>query len=402
MTARGTESNVSTPTDVLCVIRHPVGGITTYMRYVYGRLDRRRLRVTVLAASGSEAESVFPKLGFAHCRFIRMDDAFGLARLGIAVARALMSGKVGLIHSQGATAGAIVSLVNVLWRIPHVITFHETFDQRTLAGRFAWLKRWLLSVLFARASRINLVSEDARQNMLEYFPRLARRQDRIVVIPNGVDIAYLEAPDTGGRNLRRELAIEDGTVVVGYLGRFMPEKGFPVLVKAMEEIVRRGRGDIKVVAVGSGAYEREYRGLVKERGLEEQFRFLAYQNDVRWIFRQIDVLAIPSLREACCLVAAEGLVLGKPVVASSCIGLREVLANTPAVLVTPNDPVRLADGLESAAKPERREQAERYRQTARAQFDAAITAARLSSLFEHVMMSVSKSGRPSKHGWREV
>lgn len=387
-------------TDLLCVVRHPVGGIATYMRYVYRRLDRSRFRVHVLAASGLEAEAVFPGLGFFDCKFIDMEGIPGLFRIAGGVFRKLVGGKIGLIHSQGATAGAIVSLVNMLWRKPHVITFHETFDDRTLSGRLAPLKREVLSFLFSRANRINLVSEDARCNMLEYFPKLRTREQKIIVIPNGVDIGYLEASDGLGRDLRRDLNIAHGSRVLGFLGRFMPEKGFPVLIDAIAKLVERGRRDVLVVAVGSGAYEREYRALVKERSLENQFRFIPYQSDVRWIFPQLDILVIPSRREAFALVAIEGLVFGRPIVASACIGLREVLAGTPAVLVMPNDPVALADGIEEAIDPLQRDRAESYRVHARKRFDVSVTAQKLAALFEEVL-SFPESESLSAAGPRE-
>ncbi len=82
--------------------------------------------------------------------------------------------------------------------------------------------------------------------------------------------------------------------------------------------------------MGWGAFIREYQAYIREKGLTEYFVFIEFQSDVRWILRQINLLAIPSFREAFGLVAVEGLVSGTPIIASNCIGLREVLKDTPA------------------------------------------------------------------------
>jgi len=374
-------------TDLLCVIRHPVGGIVTYMRYVYRQLDSRRFRVSVVSARETEAQAVFPTLGFAKCEFVRLNDGWGLVRLVAAVVRALFRGNFGLLHSQGATAGAVVAAINLFWRKPHVITFHETFDGNTLRGRMAWLKRRILSYLFSCADRVNVVSEDARRNMLEHFSRMKKVSHKIIVIPNGVDVGYLTASGDEEPDLRSRFNIEPDKIVIGYLGRFMPEKGFPVLIEAMSILVGRGRDDIVVVAVGSGAYEREYRALIRERGIESQFHFLPYQRDVRWILRQATIIAIPSLREAYPLLAIEALVLGCSIVASRCIGLRELLNGTPAEMVTPGDPGALASGIENAATLKQRRRAQEYRQLAEDRFDVRATARQLSAVFREVLAS---------------
>jgi glycosyltransferase involved in cell wall biosynthesis len=54
---------------------------------------------------------------------------------------------------------------------------------------------------------------------------------------------------------------------------------------------------------------------------------------------------MPSLWEACGLLAMETMVAGVPLIGTNCIGLREVLRDTPAVAVSPRDSVSLANEL---------------------------------------------------------
>ncbi len=378
------------PVDVLTVVRHPIGGIITYLRYVYPHLDRNRFRITIVAPTTHQASTILATIPGVRVILIKSQGSWTLARLFFRVAFSLVSGSYALWHSQGATAGALMGLFSLICRRPHVITFHETFDANSLAKHFSPLMRRMLEFFFARANVINVVSEDARSNLLEYFPKLAAMQERIVVIHNGVDVDYLTAPTPGpetNEELRQRLMIPRNTHILGYLGRFMPEKGFPVLIDAMDILARRSRDtQYVVIAVGSGAYEREYRSRIRTLGLKARFRFIEYQSDVRWLYRQVDAIVIPSLREAFALVAVEALIMGVPVVASSCIGLREVVQGSPAILVEPGNAESLATGIERSTDPELAQMANSYKQTACDTYDSRDTATRLAGLFSKLLV----------------
>lgn len=374
------------PVDILTVVRHPIGGIITYLKYVYPYLDRDRFRITVVAPATPQATSALAAMPGVRADLISPQGPWTLIRLFFRVTYRLATGSYAVWHSQGATAGMLMGLLSFVYRCPHVITFHETFDRNSLSGRFAPLKRRILAFLFARADVINVVTEDARINLIESFPELAAMQDRVVVIHNGVDVAYLTAPPTVADELRQRLKIPTDAHVLGYFGRFMPEKGFPVLIDAMNLLVRSDpETQYVVVAVGSGAYEREYRSRVRAFGLDARFRFLEYQSDVRWIYRQIDAIVIPSWREAFALVAAEALILGVPVVASSCIGLREVLQGSPAILVEPGNAESLANGIVRSMDSDLVLQTNNYAPSARETFDSSHTATKLAEVFSQLM-----------------
>ena len=59
----------------------------------------------------------------------------------------------------------------------------------------------------------------------------------------------------------------------------------------------------------------------------------------------VDVVAMPSRWEACGLLGREALAAGVPIVGGNCIGLREVLAGSPAPLVEPLDHRALGNAL---------------------------------------------------------
>jgi glycosyltransferase involved in cell wall biosynthesis len=92
-----------------------------------------------------------------------------------------------------------------------------------------------------------------------------------------------------------------------------------------------------VVAVGHGGFMREELEYVRGLGLESRFRFLPFVPDIGPTIRGCDVVVMPSLWEACPLLAMEVLCAGVPLTGSTCIGLREVLHGSPAQVVPPGD-----------------------------------------------------------------
>ena len=58
-----------------------------------------------------------------------------------------------------------------------------------------------------------------------------------------------------------------------------------------------------------------------------------------------DVVVMPSLWEACGLLAMEAMVSGVPLIGTDCVGLREVLKGTPAAVVSTKDSAALASAI---------------------------------------------------------
>ncbi len=152
-----------------------------------------------------------------------------------------------------------------------------------------------------------------------------------MAIPNGIDLTRYEHRQPTG-NLRRELGLTPDVSLFGFLGRFMPQKGFLILIEALAALARRPNARrFHLLATGSGDFVREYKAEVARRGeLNGRVTFQEHVPDVAPILRELDLLVIPSLWEACPILPMEALVSGVPVLGSDCIGLREVLRGSAA------------------------------------------------------------------------
>lgn len=380
--------------NVLNVVRFPIGGIRSYLRYTYSRLDHTAYRSTVVTSNDGEAELL--PAGMAplnvHLKTVPAHKATQRALLALALAThaLLRTRDFQLVHSQGTTAAVATALSARRFRVPHVITLHETFRAEQFEGALGGLKRWLLARLLGLADGIVAVGDDARDNLLEHLPLSARAVSRVEVIRNGVAVDTLlrEANDTRPEH-RKTLGIDDDVVLLGFIGRFMPEKGFDVLLDAVRQLTTDGRARPRfaIVAVNDGAYIREYKQQISFWGLDAYFNFAGFLPSAAGTLQELDAVIMPSRREACPLVAMEAMVLGCPLIASDCIGLREVALGTPAFSSVAGDPSSLAAAIDGfiADRLGSRSRAREYAPMARSRFGSERTAGSLAALFTRVL-----------------
>jgi glycosyltransferase involved in cell wall biosynthesis len=124
----------------------------------------------------------------------------------------------------------------------------------------------------------------------------------------------------------RKLAAETTTsrpLTIGFLARFVPEKGLHLLVDAFISLVRSGEfPNLRLLAGGylSRAYDTYVNGIrrtIKNNGLEDRIKLLGTLERAEKLdfFRQIDVFSVPATyREPKGISILEALASGVPVV----------------------------------------------------------------------------------------
>jgi glycosyltransferase involved in cell wall biosynthesis len=378
-------ANGGTRPRVLIVARWPVGGIRTHLLANYTALCAAGFRFTFVGPADASLGSL--RAGFGGIEgtgFVGVPIENRRCRLWPVVRGLLREGRFGLLHSHGATAVAHAALANLGIGVPHVATLHEPLRANQFPGWVGRFKRWALARALGQTDAIITVSADARANVFEHFPALRGRADHVLTVPNGIhldrDATLSEEP---GNDLREHLGLDAQPFLLGFLGRFMPEKGFPVLLEAVDRLVREETvRPFHLVGFGSGDFRREYQKAILRRGLEKHVSLLDFVPNVWPVLRQLDLVVMPSLWEAWPLLPMEAMAAGVPVLGSDCIGLREVLRDTPSRLVAVNDPVALADGLRAALEQPWTEAARAFAPQARLRFDNVHAVRRLTALFD--------------------
>ena len=370
---------------ILLVVRWPVGGIRTFIRYVYRHLEPELFHFTILGPKNPEMDVLAEDLQGLSVDFKEMSERPSAFEILTAIREVLRANKYDLIHSHGFTSGICAALPALLAKRPHILTSHDVINKKQFKGISGRLKKIIMSFALRSARAIHSVSYDANMNLLEYFPFLQKHTDKCITITHGIEIKRFS--EAVKRNIKFDLGIGEETFLIGFLGRFMSQKGFRYLIEAIDHLSKKSNlpRQILVVAFGDGGFVREEKQKIMEKGLMEFFRFLPFVDNAASIIKGLDVVVMPSLWEACGLLAMETLICGTPLIGTNCIGLREVLRNTPSIVVDPKDSVALADAIEQVMITDLRELFVRFSSHAQKIFDVETTAKNIRQLYLDVL-----------------
>jgi len=372
---------------VLVAVRWPLGGIRTHIAYTYPELVEAGYRFTFVAPQGETLSTFAQSLRhLGDCTFVGVPARGPKCPLWSTVRRLARQGGIGLLHSHGLTAAVHAVIANFGLGLPHLTTVHDVFRADQFRGIGGRLKRWLMARLLRRISTIVSVSEDVQANLLEYLPTLAHGPSRLLTISNGIDTRHCH--DTPPRTeLRQRLKLDRDTVILGFLGRFMEQKGFTTLLQALEKLRREGSPQRwHLVAVGSGDRRERYEREMVKRDLTGFVSMVDFVPDVLPILREFDLLVVPSLWEASSLVSMEAMSVGVPVLGSDCLGLREVLRGTSARMFVAGNADALAQGLREALDRPWPDEAARFAPQARERFDCRQYARQFRMVFDEMFV----------------
>lgn len=245
-------------------------------------------------------------------------------------------------------------------------------------------KRRLANRLLARVPRrVFTVSRDLGDHLAaEGFPRT-----RLDVIYNGIDVGDLVTPEERSR-VRRELGVEDDTLVIGTIARLDPVKDLGTLVRAVALLVPHT--PVLVVIIGDGSEGESLRALVRNTGMCESVRFLGHRDDARSWLAGCDVYANSSISEGVSLTILEAMASSLPVVATRVGGTPEVVDDTCGQLVPVRSAAAFADAVLGLARDRNRRLA--LGRAARARVEARFTLARMVDEYRCVYLDQSPVG----------
>lgn len=332
------------------VTRLNAGGVTHQILTVTEQL--RKLGYDVQIAAGRcgrrevDCSRDIIERGVQVCKLSHLSNAAGpvgdlLAFLELY--RLFRNTRPSLVHLHMFKARVLGSLAAWLAGIPVII---ETLHGNILEGYYNKLATAI--ILFAErivgwmlAQCVIAVSEGPRAELIRYGVAPARK---IKVVRYGFDFDRLLnlAPFRG--QLKAELNIPSGVVVVGIVSRLVPIKGLDDFLKAADHVVKsNGKIPIHVVIAGDGELREELEGYCKGVGIERVCRFLGWRDDIEKIYADIDVFVMSSLNEGSPVSLIEAMAAGKAIVSTGVGGIPDMLEDgVSAFLVPPKEPQALA------------------------------------------------------------
>src|SRR5262249_33609551 len=143
-------------------------------------------------------------------------------RTAMALSRFVRQNGIDVIHSHGYKSNTYALLSNFANRRFLVSTCHNWINANAKMRFYAQLDGWVLK----RFDAVVPVSRSVRDQLMQ----AGFAASVLSVVENGIDVQRFGG--TGGRSeMREEFGFEEGSFVVGTVGRLSPEKGHEVLLR---------------------------------------------------------------------------------------------------------------------------------------------------------------------------
>jgi glycosyltransferase involved in cell wall biosynthesis len=225
----------------------------------------------------------------------------------------------------------ILSLMPHRWHL--AITVRGS-DVRTIPVTQPHLARWQ-KTLFRRAESVTAVSESLRDDTLSLYPFVRASMG---VIHNAPDRRFFENSAAADPRIEREH-------FVLFVGSVSEAKGVDTLLQAWR-LIQEQIQPMHLVLVGEGEELQRMIALSKKLHIDTSVRFAGPkdQADLPLLYRNAELVVIPSLNEGLPRVALEAGACGALCVATNVGGLAEVIRDeVTGFLVAPRSPKALAD-----------------------------------------------------------
>ncbi|MBE0480241.1 MAG: GT4 family glycosyltransferase PelF [Dehalococcoidia bacterium] len=156
---------------------------------------------------------------------------------------------------------------------------------------------------------------------------------KVRVIKNGIECdRFIPGPSRNGAK-----------PTIGCFARVVPIKGITDLIRAAGIVLQKHKIDFVVVGeIQHKEYHAECLRLIKELGLQDNFKFIGHTNALEW-YHRVDIFTLSSISEGVPYALLEAMSCGLPCVCTAVGGVPEIIEDGVGFLVPPGQPEKLAE-----------------------------------------------------------
>lgn len=290
--------------------------------------------------------------GSRHSEVLQRAEAVGLQCHGIPMSRSLdfgaffgllrllREGRFDLLCTHGYKSTVMGWWAGRKVGIP-VIAFSRGYTAENVkVALYEWIERRVLQ----RLNGVICVCEAQRRRLNNW----GICNTKTWVVHNAVRVngGSKETDRNPREGALRKLGLPKNSKMVVSAGRFSPEKGHRLLIKAISMLGPKANGT-QFVICGEGPCEKELKTEARKLKIADRCHFVGFRRDLDEIFRAMDFLVLPSLTEGLPNVVLEAFANKKPVVATSVGGVPEIVRDgVNGILVPHSRSDLLAEGIE--------------------------------------------------------
>lgn len=315
-----------------------IGGVENYTYYLSRELVKLGHEVSVICANEPKSD----KKEIDGIKLKRLYYVGKIANTNItpSIPFSILKEDFDILHTQlptpwSADWSAVVSAVK---RKPLVLTYHNDIVGTGIADYIAKVYNITsLKFLLKQAAKITI----SHHNYIKFSPHLKTYQEKIMIVPPGVDTERFQPSET---------RIEETIFFLSLLDEFHRYKGLDHLLEALK-LVKKEKPQVKLKVGGGGKLLQYYREKAASLGLEDNVEFLGYVPNERIPdhYANCNLFVLPSIsasQEGFGIVLLEALASGRPVVSTNIVGIADDIEKySTGIVVKPGDTKALADAI---------------------------------------------------------
>jgi glycosyltransferase involved in cell wall biosynthesis len=271
--------------------------------------------VTVLGlcrGSGSVANAVERIVGTEH--FLIADPSEALTPTSLIkgakeLKREVARHRPDLVVLSLKQANVVGRLVLCLFPKVRCVSFEHIMRYRS--RRFQWSYKYILWLLSFRVDEVWGDCQDTIDATARYFMPIRRRASHVVPL-------FCVSDD----QMRKTSYVIDDPARIALASRLSPVKNIDEVIDAVHELRRRGKG-VRLEIFGEGTERAALQEQIARLGLDDHVTLLGFRQTWRTDATAYDLYVNASDTEGFCIVVAEAMAAGLPVISTDVGGIRE-------------------------------------------------------------------------------
>ena len=280
------------------------GGVESVVMNYYRHIDRSKIQFDFIcdADSTNIPYDEIEKLGG---RVILVPPYQKVFKYQKELKRIFKENKYKIVHSHINTLSVFPLYAAKCSKVPvRIAHSHSTTNKKE------WKKNLLKQALrpFSKVYATNYMccSELAGRWL---FGNKEYDKGNVYLLNNAIDLDKFKYDEKIRKQKRKELNINDSTLVIGHIGRFVAQKNHTFLIDIFNEVHKQNQ-DSLLMLVGQGPLMNEIQEKVNNLGLKDSVIFLGQRNDANELYQAMDVFVLPSLYEGLPVVGVEAQASG--------------------------------------------------------------------------------------------
>ena len=280
------------------------GGVESVIMNYYRYIDKNKIQFDFICDSDS-TDIPYKEIEDMGGKVVIIPPYQNIIKYHKKLKEVLKKGKYDIVHSHINTLSVFslfaAKCANIPIRIAHS---HSTTNKEEKKKNF--LKQILRPYSKIFATNYFACSEYAGRWL---FGDKEFNKGNVFILNNAIDTEKFKFNEKIRDKIRKKLNINENTLVIGHIGRFVKQKNHDFLIDIFNEVQKERKNSI-LLLIGQGPLQENIINKVKKLELQDKVLFLGQQKNVNEIYQAMDVLVLPSLYEGLPVVGVEAQASG--------------------------------------------------------------------------------------------